>query len=285
MRRRFINSALNKRDCGIPQQYLPNGTRIRRTNQLQLFTNVQFIKSHRQLRKISCKYFAIARAICLIKSFKTQEADNNAIYEECLRILSYNFAKQLPPFDWCFLQELMHQPQLRNYSITIAARQVSLSNTARGLIDNLLLALTNDAVTFEDIEIIYKNLTFLCNSIQPSVLEPFLKNTLTKIIESNNETLFLHLNAVLTDANIADVNKNVITKLLYDFAMRLNSNTRICQVIINTIATVPDVNKFKETQLSEKYLKIATQVICNKAKREELGNLNEILDACSKKKE
>lgn len=64
------------------------------------------------------------------------------VYLECLRIFSQEYSKPLPPFTWSFLQELVHEPEARDYCITIACHQVILSGTARRFIENFLVALT-----------------------------------------------------------------------------------------------------------------------------------------------
>lgn len=61
---------------------------------------------------------------------------------ECLRIFSQEYSKPLPPFTWSFLQELIHEPETRHFAVIIACHQVRLSGTARRLIENYLVALT-----------------------------------------------------------------------------------------------------------------------------------------------
>lgn len=66
------------------------------------------------------------------------------VYLECLRIISQTYTKPLPPLDWCFLQELYHEPAAKDYCISIAAHQVILSGTARRFVVNYIEAVTEN---------------------------------------------------------------------------------------------------------------------------------------------
>lgn len=66
------------------------------------------------------------------------------VYLECLRVLSTEYSKPLPPLDWCFLQEIFHESEGRNYCIDLGSHQVILSGTARRFIVNYIEAMTEN---------------------------------------------------------------------------------------------------------------------------------------------
>lgn len=68
----------------------------------------------------------------------TQEPSKIPVARQCLRILSHNFPRTLPPLNWTFLQEFLQEPELHHYSLTIAAAQASTSESARRVIEKYL---------------------------------------------------------------------------------------------------------------------------------------------------
>lgn len=78
-----------------------------------------------------------------MKVQKWQHSVHKHVYLQCLRILSQQYSKPLPPMDWCFLQELVYVAEARSHCITLASHQVQLSGTARRLVENYIAALTN----------------------------------------------------------------------------------------------------------------------------------------------
>lgn len=63
-------------------------------------------------------------------------------YLSCLRVFSRDYAKPLPPLNWCFLHELVHDPETRSHSVRIASKQVQMSGSARRLMENYVAAVT-----------------------------------------------------------------------------------------------------------------------------------------------
>jgi hypothetical protein len=60
------------------------------------------------------------------------------VTRQCLRILSHNFPRNLPPLNWTFLQEFLQEPDLHHYTLTIATTQAPSSDSARGVIEKYL---------------------------------------------------------------------------------------------------------------------------------------------------
>nr|XP_023024645.1 focadhesin [Leptinotarsa decemlineata] len=79
-------------------------------------------------------------------SNKWRGSIHDKLYVECLRILSTEFSKPLPPLDWCFLQELMHDPQTKKYCVDLSSHQVIISGTARRLMENYINAVTEKPI-------------------------------------------------------------------------------------------------------------------------------------------
>ncbi|CAO1321037.1 unnamed protein product [Diamesa hyperborea] len=101
----------------------------------------------------------------------------------CLRILSHNYSRPLPPLNWCFLHELIHKtPEMKRHCVKIAAKQSVISGTAKRLIENFLLNVESK----EDILLAYDVLSDVCNGASTEVLRTFLESTLKN---SNNEIM------------------------------------------------------------------------------------------------
>ena len=71
---------------------------------------------------------------------RSYTAASETITINCLRILSKRYSKPLPPLNWCFLHEFIHQDfEMKNFCVKIAAKQTVISGTAKRLVDNFLL--------------------------------------------------------------------------------------------------------------------------------------------------
>lgn len=68
----------------------------------------------------------------------TLEPSKIPVARQCLRILSYNFPKTLPPLNWTFLQQFLQEPDLCHYSLIIASKQASSSGSGRTVIETYL---------------------------------------------------------------------------------------------------------------------------------------------------
>lgn len=93
----------------------------------------------------------------------------------CLRILSHNYSRPLPPLNWCFLHELIHKTkEMKRHCVKIAAKQSVISGTAKRLIENFLLNVENE----DDILLAYDVLSDVCNGASTEVLKTFLESNL-----------------------------------------------------------------------------------------------------------
>lgn len=102
-----------------------------------------------------------------IQANKWKHSVHDLLYIECLRIFSKEYSKPLPPLDWCFLQELLHDPRIKDYCVDIASHQAILSGTARRLIENYIVAVTGNlqVCNIHNLEIILRfkiKLGFCC---------------------------------------------------------------------------------------------------------------------------
>lgn len=84
------------------------------------------------------------------KANKWKHSIHDLLYIECLKIFSKEYSKPLPPLDWCFLQELLHDSRLKDYCIDIASHQAILSGTARRLVENYIVAVTENVQVGSD---------------------------------------------------------------------------------------------------------------------------------------
>lgn len=83
---------------------------------------------------------------------------DKSTYLACLRVLSREYAKPLPPLNWCFLQELIHDdPETRSCCVRIAAKQVQMSGTARRLMENYIMAVTEVTASVGSLERVEEN--------------------------------------------------------------------------------------------------------------------------------
>jgi hypothetical protein len=68
----------------------------------------------------------------------TLEPSKIPVARQCLRILSHNFPRTLPPLNWTFLQQFLQEPDLCHYSLIIASKQASSSESGRRVIETYL---------------------------------------------------------------------------------------------------------------------------------------------------
>ncbi|KAK9872504.1 hypothetical protein WA026_017969 [Henosepilachna vigintioctopunctata] len=160
------------------------------------------------------------------------------VYIELMRILSQEYSKPYPPCNWCYLQELFHEPELKAYCLSLASRQVVISGTARRLIENYIIGLTTNLENENEILQVYKNLKFLANSIQPTILCPFLRNTVNyaKNIwkeDYKNELLNSEigfLKDLLVNSSIQEVSKREIVAVIDETIENLEASDEVRSV-------------------------------------------------------
>lgn len=103
------------------------------------------VKSQREPENFgSLPTHSIVRALgeFVKRNFLRNSTENEALFVDCMAILSAKYPKPLPPQDWCFLQELLHVPSLKEYCLNLASRQAILSGSARRLMENYIVAAT-----------------------------------------------------------------------------------------------------------------------------------------------
>ncbi|XP_066249245.1 focadhesin [Euwallacea similis] len=164
---------------------------------------------------------------------------NKQLFENCLEILSLKYSKPLPPFDWCFLQELLYVPTLRDYCLDLASHQAILSGSARRLMENFIVAMTAEIQANGSLNV-YRNLNSLANSIQPAILQLFLQNTLVSWSGSHAgrlETAVVCLRKVLDDKEVQDVNKNVIEAVLTELVFVSSVESQTFNLILPCLAS------------------------------------------------
>lgn len=71
-------------------------------------------------------------------SQRVLEPSEIPVARQCLRILSHNFPRTLPPLNWTFLQEFLQELELHHYSLTIATTQAATSESARRVVEKYL---------------------------------------------------------------------------------------------------------------------------------------------------
>ncbi|XP_076235300.1 focadhesin isoform X2 [Calliopsis andreniformis] len=118
--------------------------------------------------------------------------NNYRIITECLRIFAYRYPKPLPNINWGFLNDIIDiSTETKRYTLSILCRHALISSSAKSNIENYLLTYKGVAdsdfiLKINECSILYANLEDLCQSIQPSIMKPFLEITLEHIVEKMN---------------------------------------------------------------------------------------------------
>ncbi|RZC36873.1 uncharacterized protein BDFB_008470, partial [Asbolus verrucosus] len=212
------------------------------------------------------------------KMFKWKGSVYKEVYLQCLRIFSQEYSKPLPPLDWCFLQELVHEPEAKNFCINIASHQVVLSGTARRFMVNYIEAIIENHTNENDVLIIYSNLKHLANSVQPFTLKPFLELTIYHAVElfkNDNEeqllTILKHLKATLNDETIQESNKIVIAQIISSVVDDIDISSKLFEVLLECIILFPvkciaDLSSPKSVkEVRVQWLKKAIKIRCHVA--------------------
>ncbi|KAJ8962679.1 hypothetical protein NQ318_001075 [Aromia moschata] len=223
---------------------------------------------------------------------KWKNSINDLLYIECLKILSKEYSKPLPPLDWCFLQELLHEPKTKEYSVDIACHQAILSGTAQGLWKITLLLSQKET----DIISILKNLKYLANSIQPMILKPFFENALNYAVNTYNteceENLLLkvtkHLGDVLSNNEIQETNKITIGQVLSDQISLVDIASELFDIFLQCVVSLPTkyIQEIAsvETDLTEERFAKVIKIKCAAAVHSSvapLSWLNDVIDIAS----
>ncbi|KAJ8924352.1 hypothetical protein NQ315_007148 [Exocentrus adspersus] len=253
------------------------------------------VKGHRE--PISYDYLPTHSIVRGIGEFirtwahKWKHSIHDLLYVECLRIFSKEYSKPLPPLDWCFLQELIHDVKVKHYCIDIASHQAILSGTARRLMENYIVA-------EDDIMNVLRNLNHLANSIQPIILKPFFEKAIAFSIEKyetgdqkllKNSLLFIE--QVLRNNEIQETNKITVAQVLSDRIAIMDIKSGLFNAILKCVIALPkkciDEIANLKTDVSEEWLEKVTKVRCSLAcntKITPLIWLSEIIEISSKKR-
>ncbi|XP_030766765.1 focadhesin isoform X2 [Sitophilus oryzae] len=214
--------------------------------------------------------------------------EKDKLFIACLKILSQEYIKPLPPLNWCFLQELIHIPELKGFCIDIACHQAILSGSARRLVENYIEALTeknND----KEFVIIYKNLKYIAKSIQPIILKPFFEKTLYYTLTEFREDAVLkdilhYLIYVLEDDQIQKSNKNSIEEVISELVFIVDVNDLTFSLLLNCIGSFSEEGLEKLTKFNlsfdeaefVKKMKIRCKIACKKNSLTPMKWINDI---------
>ncbi|KAF5269805.1 hypothetical protein FQR65_LT05851 [Abscondita terminalis] len=201
------------------------------------------------------------------------------VFLQCLRVLSQEYSKMLPPFDWCFLQELIHDREAHLYCIVIASRQVQLSGTARRLMENYAEALIDVDNKDEDIITIFRQLKPLCNSIQPMTLRPLVENSLEYALKKyeaeiqNNsksllENLVENLREIFIDETLHEANRMAFAQVVVNVTRKISLNSLAFSEILKCVVKLPKrfIDELSSPKLwkssSSDQLKLSVNIRC-----------------------
>ncbi|XP_057669101.1 focadhesin isoform X2 [Diorhabda carinulata] len=218
---------------------------------------------------------------------------HNKLYIECLKIFSEVYSKPLPPLDWCFLQELIHDPKTKEYAVDIASHQVVMSGTARRLIDNYLITVTENPKE-EDILLIFKNLKYLVRSIQPMILRPFFEISIWHVLKQDTDEynlidgMFDQLKIVLREENVQETNKITIVQVLDGIIFTTDVNSKLFKKLCEVMAVAPtkclkEATCVKITDNAEDFPKSVEMrcALAKNAKMTPLDWINDLIDVWS----
>ncbi|KAK4884735.1 hypothetical protein RN001_001006 [Aquatica leii] len=244
---------------------------------------------------------SIVRALgnYLKRNIQVWHDSSKYVYLQCLRVLSQEYSKILPPMDWCFLQELIHDSEARLYCIAIACHQVQLSGTARRLIENYVEAIVEVTNKDEDIVAVYQQLKYLCNSIQPMTLRPFIEKSLNYAIKTHEaevqtkgksllQILVVHVRQILTDETLQEANKMALAQVLVNVTWHIGIDTVVFLEILKCVIKLPKrfIDELSSPKLwktpSVANLKLSVKVRCAVAvDTNSLSWMNEFIDETS----
>ncbi|XP_030766796.1 uncharacterized protein LOC115890620 isoform X6 [Sitophilus oryzae] len=218
--------------------------------------------------------------------------EKDKLFIACLKILSQEYIKPLPPLNWCFLQELIHIPELKGFCIDIACHQAILSGSARRLVENYIEALTeknNASELDKEFVIIYKNLKYIAKSIQPIILKPFFEKTLYYTLTEFREDAVLkdilhYLIYVLEDDQIQKSNKNSIEEVISELVFIVDVNDLTFSLLLNCIGSFSEEGLEKLTKFNlsfdeaefVKKMKIRCKIACKKNSLTPMKWINDI---------
>ncbi|XP_023716355.1 focadhesin isoform X3 [Cryptotermes secundus] len=188
----------------------------------------------------------------------TPEPSKIPVARQCLRILSHNFPRTLPPLNWTFLQEFLQEPELRYYSLTIATVQASTSESARRVIEKYLNTFDPSTENEKIISHLFNHLGDLCKGVPPNSLKPFIEKSLNLALEVSLayegdeekallKDLLFQIKATLKRDDIHDANRTMLSLLVEGFQEKLDANSKYFDAYVDCV-----------TELTSKYLERMT---------------------------
>ncbi|CAH1965430.1 unnamed protein product [Acanthoscelides obtectus] len=227
-------------------------------------------------------------------SNKWKNTTQEKLYIECLRILAQEYSKPLPPLDWCFLQERMHDESVKYHCVDIASHQVVLSGTSRRLMENYIQAVKENPKE-DDILSIFRNLKHLANSIQPIIMKPFFEIAFRYAIEAFEndnkdilERMLKYALDIMQRKDIQDSNKVTIAQVLCDKIPSMGSNSELFKTLLPLIIVLPkkclEQIVSLESDISEEHLQKIVIIRCALAMdstEPQLNWLNDIIEVTS----
>ncbi|XP_021931343.1 focadhesin isoform X2 [Zootermopsis nevadensis] len=176
------------------------------------------------------------------------------VVRQCLRILSHNYPRTLPPLSWTFLQEFLQEPELCHYSLTIATKQALISESARRIIEKYLNGFDPSTKNEEIIRHLFDQLDDLCKGVPPNSLRPFIEKSLNLAIEVSQvhegdeqktmlKELLSQIKTTLKKDDIHDANRTVLSILVEELLQKFDANNKFFDAYVDCV-----------TELTSKYL-------------------------------
>uniref|UniRef100_A0A336MUB9 CSON007591 protein n=1 Tax=Culicoides sonorensis TaxID=179676 RepID=A0A336MUB9_CULSO len=134
----------------------------------------------------------------LLQQSRQQTADDHIICG-LLKALVPKFSKTLPPLDWKFLHEFFHNgTEIKHNCIRILANQLTISKSAKEMIENYIRNFDVSNFQEEDIGILFEKLAELTESIDSAIYALFIQKSIKFAQSSDSSNILLEhiLNSV-----------------------------------------------------------------------------------------
>lgn len=199
----------------------------------------------------------VLRAIIqfLLQQSRQQTADDHIICG-LLKALAQKFSKPLPPLEWTFLHEFFHNGlDIKHNCIRILANQLSVSKSAKQMMENYIRNFDLANFLEEDIGVLFEKIHELTDCIDGPIYVMFIKKSMLFSQSSDSSNiLFEH---ILSSIPAALTNKGP----------ELGTNaTALCELIEETMISIdtPDENFHKFLKLTKCLpLKLLDKMVLN----------------------
>ncbi|XP_058462057.1 focadhesin [Malaya genurostris] len=143
------------------------------------------------LRYLPNKSILAAVVHCLISRKIKQHSNSDGLFlYNLLRILAKKLPKPIPPLDWCFLHEYIHNCfEMKKCCLQIAIKQMPHSGTAKRLIENYMNEMIETDLAPEVVLVFFESLDIVTESVQTDIYKRFIHLGLQFLLEcsENNE--------------------------------------------------------------------------------------------------